>query len=97
MSTEQAGTEHDDLMEFRFGLLRLINDEITLDPSTPVEGGTDLLATGLVDSLGIVEVVAWIEETIGVEIDPTDVVRTNFQTVDLMVAFAGRLVAAGSS
>lgn len=78
-------------MDIRDDLLRLINDEISLNPSIAVEGDTDLLVTGLVDSLGIVEVVAWMEARIGTEIDPIDIVRTNFQTVDRMVAFAGRL------
>lgn len=77
--------------QLREGLLELINGEISIDPSVPVLGETDLLASGQVDSLGIVEVVAWMEEAIGVEIDPVDVVRTNFQTVDSMVAFAERL------
>lgn len=77
--------------QLREGLLELINGEISIDPSVPVLGETDLLATGQVDSLGIVEVVAWMEEAIGVEIDPVDIVRTNFQTVDSMVAFAERL------
>lgn len=78
-------------MDIRHDLLQLINDEISLNPSIPVEGDTDLLVTGLVDSLGIVEVVAWMEERIGTEIDPINIVRANFQTVELMVAFAGRL------
>lgn len=78
-------------MQLRTDLLELINDEISLDPAQTVDGDTDLLATGLVDSLGIVEVVAWLEESIGCEIEPTDIVRANFQTVDLMVAFAGRM------
>ncbi len=78
-------------MEIRDDLLRFINEEISLNPSIPVEGDTDLLVTGLVDSLGIVEVVAWIEERLGAEIDPIDIVRANFQTVDRMVAFASRL------
>lgn len=72
-------------------LLKLINSEITLDPSTPVQGETDLLLTGLVDSMGVVEIVGWMEERLGVEIDPVDVVLENFQTVDLMVAFIGRV------
>ena len=72
-------------------LLELINGEITLDPSTPVEGATDLLLTGLVDSMGVVEIVGWMEERLGVEIDPVDVVLENFQTVDRMAAFAERL------
>lgn len=72
-------------------LLKLINSEITVDPTTLVEGGTDLLLTGLVDSMGVVEIVGWMEERLGVQIDPIDVVLENFQTVDLMVAFVDRL------
>jgi acyl carrier protein len=78
-------------VDIRDDLLQLINDEISLNPAIAVEGDTDLLVTGLVDSLGIVEVVAWMEERIGAAIDPIDIVRANFQTVDRMVAFAGRL------
>lgn len=78
-------------MELLDDLLDLINGEISLDPTSTVAGDTDLLVTGLVDSLGIVEVVAWIEDRIGADIDPVDIVRENFQTVDRMVAFAKRL------
>lgn len=77
--------------QLRDGLLELINTEVTLDPSTPVEVETDLLLTGLVDSLGIVEVVAWLEERMGTEIDPADIVLENFQTVGRMLAFADRV------
>ncbi|MEZ5380124.1 MAG: phosphopantetheine-binding protein [Acidimicrobiales bacterium] len=75
-------------------LIALINDEITLDPSVPVEGSTDLLLTGLVDSLGVVQIVEWLEDRTGVEIDPGDVILEHFQTVDLMVAFMDRLATA---
>ena len=78
-------------MDLRNDLIELINTEITLDPSVPVHGNTDLLLTGLVDSLGVVELVGWLEERIGTEIDPVDVVLENFQTVDQMVAFASRI------
>ena len=74
-------------------LISLINDDISLDPSVEVEGSTDLLLTGLVDSLGVVQIVEWLEDRLGVEIDPGDVVLENFQTVDLMVAFMNRLAA----
>ncbi len=78
-------------MDLRNDLIELINTEITLNPSVPVEGDTDLLLTGLVDSLGVVELVGWLEERVGTEIDPIDVVLENFQTVDRMVAFASRI------
>ena len=78
--------------DLKADLLHLINTELTLDPSVPIEGDTDLLLTGLVDSLGVVQIVAWLEEREALEIDPMDVVIENFQTVDLMVAFAERLL-----
>ncbi len=76
---------------FEAKLLALLNDELSLDPSTPIELETDLLLTGLVDSLGVVQVVAWIEDELGVAIDPIDVTLENFQTAKQMVAFAMRL------
>ena len=80
-------------MNLRDDLLQLLNNEISLDPGQHIDGGTDLLLTGLVDSLGVIDVVAWIEERVGVEIDPVDIVLENFQTVDLMLDFVQRLAA----
>ena len=42
-------------------LVELINEELTLDPSITVDADTDLLETETVDSLGVVEIVAWLE------------------------------------
>lgn len=57
------------------------------DEDTAVVGDTDLLLTGLVDSLGVVRIVIWIESALNIEIDPIDVVLENFQTIDQMVAY----------
>lgn len=81
-------------MELSDDLLAFINAEVNLDPSTPIAGETDLLLTGLVDSVGVIEIVGWLEEVAGVEIDPIDVVLDNFQTVDRMVALVRRLKSA---
>ena len=72
-------------------LLTLLNDELSLDPSVPIERDTDLLLTGLIDSLGVIQVVSWIEDELGVSIDPTDVTLENFQTPGAMVRFASTL------
>ena len=69
-------------------LLEYINGEVSLDPTIRIEGETDLLLTGLVDSVGVIEIVGWLEDTTDVEIDPTHVVLDNFQTVDRMLALA---------
>lgn len=73
-------------------LIEFIAAEVALEPG-PLEAETDLLLTGMVDSLGVVQIVQWLEDRLGAEIDPADVTLENFQTVALMAAFARRLVA----
>lgn len=67
-------------------LVDLITDEIAIDGG-PVLADTDLLLGGVVDSLGVVRIVNWIEERLGIEIDASDVTLENFQTVDAMVSY----------
>lgn len=69
------------LITFIASEVAMSDDEIVAD--------TDLLLTGLVDSLGVVMIVDWIENDVGVTIDPADVVLENFQTVAAMVAYVG--------
>ena len=69
-------------------LIEMIQDEITF--GEPVDAETDLLLTGLVDSIGVVRIVTWIEDQLDIEIDPVDIVFENFQTISLMVDFTRR-------
>lgn len=71
---------------FEAELLAFIADDVALEEGV-VEGSTDLLLTGMVDSLGVVLIVEWIERKLGRSIDPADVVLENFQTVDSMMEF----------
>ena len=70
-------------------LAQFIQDEIVID-LTVVEGDTDLLLTGAVDSLGVIRITHWMEERAGIAVDPGDVTLENFQTVDKMVAYMER-------
>jgi acyl carrier protein len=72
--------------QFRAGLTAFIVDEVAT-ADEPVDDDTDLLLSGLVDSLGVVMVSDWIQEQLVIEIDPVDIVLENFQTVDAMVAY----------
>jgi acyl carrier protein len=78
-STQDTAALADELTAF-------INDEVSLgdDPAAP---DTDLLMSGLVDSLGVVMIVEWLERRLGIEIDPSDVVLEHFESVDAMVAY----------
>ena len=76
---------------FAADLLELLNDELSLDPSAVIDAETDLLITGLIDSLGVIQVVSWMEYELGVTIDPVDVTLENFQTAGRMIRFASTL------
>lgn len=78
--------------EFQHELLSLINDELSLDPDTVVDHDTDLVMTGQVDSLGVMDIVSWIEERLHTSIDSSKIVRENFESVDKMIQFARSLV-----
>lgn len=75
----------------RDDLTQMISSQVSLDPSATIEAGTDLLLSGLVDSLGVVQIVGWLEDRLGVQIDPVDIVLENFESVDAMLAFAAGL------
>lgn len=81
MRTERLNGLADELTD-------MICNEITF--GEPVEPETDLLLTGLVDSIGVVRIVTWLEDHLEIEIDPVDVVLENFQTVALMVDYVQR-------
>ena len=73
--------------QFQQLLTTFIVDEVATAVE-PIEGDTDLLLSGLVDSLGVVMVSDWIQEQLDITIDAVDIVLENFQTVDAMVAYA---------
>lgn len=52
----------------------------------------DLLSSGLIDSLGILDVVSFIEQQFGVVVQDDDLVPDNFQTIDHMVGFVQRKI-----
>lgn len=78
-------------MALRDELLRFVDDEISLDPSRAIAGDTDLLVTRLVDSLGVIDIVQWLEDRLELDIDPLDITLGNFRTVDRMISFVERL------
>ncbi len=70
-------------------LLQFVSTEVSVSPD-PIEADTDLLLTGAVDSLGVIRITQWMEDELGVEVDPVDVTLENFQTVARMIAYLGR-------
>ena len=50
----------------------------------------DLLANGVVDSLGLLKLIAWVETEFAVTVDDAALDPDNFRTVDAIDAFVAR-------
>lgn len=77
-------------------LLGKISDDLAVDMSVELSESSELLMSGIVDSLGVMNLVTWIEDHLQVEIDPGDVVIENFETPAAIMAFVSTLTSAVS-
>jgi acyl carrier protein len=67
---------------------KFIVDEIMLaDNGTKIDPDESLISNGVLDSLGLLRLIAFIEEQFGIEVDDGDVVPDNFQTLNVMEGF----------
>ena len=57
----------------------------------------DLLGTGLVDSLGVMRIVQFLDQEHGVRVQPADITLENFLTVRRIAAYANTLPTAGAT
>lgn len=64
-----------------------------MNPEIGKNTDKDLLATGIIDSFEIVNLVVELEEAFDMEIDPELVIPENFRTVDAIVALVEKIVA----
>lgn len=73
-------------MDIEAHISQFICEEL-LDGDLVVTADDMLLADGLVDSLGMMRLVGYIGDTLGVVVPPEDVVIENFSTVAHMVKY----------
>lgn len=72
-------------------LLAYIRDELVGDPGGPdLAAEADLLGSGLLDSLGMMSLVFFIEQELGVRVPPEDVTIENFVSVAAIESYLDR-------
>ena len=71
-------------------LEKYLIEEIAVDTDPGIKTlapDEDLISTGLIDSLGIMKLVAFMESTFGIKIDNEDIVPENFQNLNSLKEF----------
>lgn len=58
--------------------------------SVPLTEDTPLLASGILDSLGILQLMSFLSDELGIEIDDDDFTLDNFETIGSLIAFIQR-------
>lgn len=69
-----------------------IFEEVTGTDEIREDLDLDLFEAGLLDSLGIIEVLLKIEEVFGIKLQPTDLERQDMATTNNLVAFLEKTV-----
>ena len=74
-------------MEKQAVLMRYIKDELLRGRMNDLQADDDLLSSGVINSLGILQLVSFVEDRMGIEIPDEDVVYENFHSVDALADY----------
>lgn len=78
-------------------ITRYVTAELVGDPTMELESDLELLMEGIVDSMGAVRLVGFIEQSWGIRVPPQDVTIENFGTItDIANYITANLAGAGS-
>lgn len=77
--------------EVRSGLRAYVEENfLYMHPGVELSNAEDLLARGIIDSLGFVELVEEVQQRHGIEVADVEITEENFGSIDAIVAFVGR-------
>ena len=67
-------------------LTAFLKDSLNVDE--PIDPSTELFSTGMLDSVAMMNVISFVEETARIEVHPRDVTLENFDSVQRIVDYA---------
>ena len=82
-------------MELKEKLLNFVIDDLFGD-GTEVDADDNLLADGMIDSIGMLRLAAFIEESEGIKIAPGDFTIENFRTINIINQYISGLKTASN-
>jgi acyl carrier protein len=76
-------------MALKADLVRYIQENLA--PDTAIDDSTALIDKGILDSMGLMQVIMFIEEKTGIRIPDDEVLPDNFQTIGSIESLVDRL------
>jgi acyl carrier protein len=76
-------------------ILDALRTELGLDTKNIV-GSTPLFSSGIINSFSLVTLLLYLETRGGFRIPPMDITLENFDSIDRILAYVGRLIKTGS-
>lgn len=72
----------------------ILENYLFSDNPRDLNDSDSFLTTGILDSMGILELVAFLEEDLGVKVDTSEMVPDNLDSIDNLLAFINKKAAA---
>ena len=74
-------------MDRKTALIEFVKNEVMRNKNAKLNENEDLLSAGILDSLAILQLVAFIEDQFGIKVPDEDVVFENFQSINALTAY----------
>ena len=88
MTTDSAAASGSiDTRQLQKLIVRFIRDELADDPGMEIDPEENLLASGLIDSMGFVRLIAYLGEQLDTVVPPQELVPDNFRTIQVMTSY----------
>ncbi|MEP7311538.1 MAG: acyl carrier protein [Pseudomonadota bacterium] len=68
----------------------ILQNFLFTDDDAAVSDSDSLIARGVIDSTGILELILFLEESIGIKVQEDEMVPSNFDSIDSIVSFVAR-------
>ncbi len=75
----------------------ILTNYLFTDDETKLENSASLIQAGTLDSTGVLELIAFVEESFGIQVADEEMVPANLDSVNSIVAFLARKQSVGIS
>ncbi len=72
-------------------IIDYIKNEIADEPFDAIEEQEDLLGGGIIDSMGMIRLIAFLEKEFQINVPPEDMVLENFMTVERISIYLSKI------